>query len=257
MKIKSPLRYPGGKTRAVNKILPYIPKGVDLCSPFFGGGSIEIAYALANPDNRVWGYDLFEPIACFWDELIKSPDGLARKVQQIKRDFNKEAFMDYRMELKEEFIPCRTTAAKVFAINRSSFSGATFSGGFSKLSSEKRFTQSSIDRVKNFKVPNLSVGLADFKDSISKHKDEFLYLDPPYLLEKGSNTLYGSNGSTHKGFDHDELFELLHNRDRWVMSYNDSEWVRDTYNNFQIIKMDWSYGMNKSKKSSEVLIISK
>ena len=111
--------------------------------------------------------------------------------------------------------------------------------------------------MKNFKVPNLSVGLADFKDSISKHKDEFLYLDPPYLLEKGSNTLYGSNGSTHKGFDHDELFELLHSRDRWAMSYNDSEWVRDTYNNFQIIKMDWSYGMNKSKKSSEVLIIPK
>ncbi|MBT7252518.1 MAG: DNA adenine methylase, partial [Candidatus Nitrosopelagicus sp.] len=42
--IKSPLRYPGGKSRAVKEIWKYIeplePK--TLCSPFFGGGSLEI-----------------------------------------------------------------------------------------------------------------------------------------------------------------------------------------------------------------------
>ena len=257
MKIRSPLRYPGGKTRAVNKILPYIPEGVDLCSPFFGGGSVEIAYALANPNNKVYGYDLFEPIVCFWEELISNPERLANKIEVIKKEFEKEAFIEFREELKENFIPGRTTAAKVFAINRSSFSGATFSGGFSKLSSEKRFTQSSIDRVRNFKVPNLSVGLSDFKDTLEKHKDEFLYLDPPYLLGKGSNTLYGANGSTHKGFDHEGLLELLEGRKGWVMSYNDTAWIREAYSGFEIIKTDWSYGMNKSKKSSEVLIISK
>ena len=257
MNIKSPLRYPGGKSRAVSKILPHIPKGVDLCSPFFGGGSIEIAYALANPNNKVYGYDLFEPLVCFWEELIKDSNRLATQVETIKRNFSKEDFHEFRKELKENFIPSRITAAKVFAINRASFSGATFSGGFSKLSSEKRFTQSSIDRVRNFKVPNLSVGLSDFNDTLDKHKDEFLYLDPPYLLEKGSNNLYGSSGSTHKGFDHERLLELLQNRKGWIMSYNDCGWVRHAYESFNIVNLGWSYGMSKSKKSSEVLIFGK
>ncbi|MGI0004763.1 MAG: DNA adenine methylase, partial [Candidatus Nitrosotenuis sp.] len=60
MAIKSPLRYPGGKSRAVNIIAKYIPKGTKkLCSPFFGGGSFEIA--CAQTGTRVYGYDSFQP----------------------------------------------------------------------------------------------------------------------------------------------------------------------------------------------------
>jgi len=257
MKIKSPLRYPGGKTRAVNKILPYIPEGINLCSPFFGGGSIEIAYALANPNNKVYGYDLFEPIVCFWKYILEDSVSLSEEISKVRNSFNKAQFNQFRKELKENFIISEKTAAKVYAINRSSFSGATFSGGFSKQSIEGRFTQSSVDRVKNFKVPNLSVSVSDFKDTIKKHQEEFLYLDPPYLLQKGSNKLYGDKGSTHEGFDHEGLANLIKTRKGWVMSYNDSEWIRDTYRDFEIVKLDWSYGMNKTKKSSEVLIISK
>lgn len=38
-----------------------------------------------------------------------------------------------------------------FIINRCSFSGATLSGGFSLESSQKRFTTSSIERIKKIK----------------------------------------------------------------------------------------------------------
>ncbi|WP_406833349.1 DNA adenine methylase [Wolbachia endosymbiont (group A) of Tiphia femorata] len=41
MLVKSPLRYPGGKSRAISQIInKYIPKGLStLCSPFIGGGA--------------------------------------------------------------------------------------------------------------------------------------------------------------------------------------------------------------------------
>ena len=43
MIVKSPLRYPGVKSRAVKIISKYIPKGTtEICSPFFGGGSLEL-----------------------------------------------------------------------------------------------------------------------------------------------------------------------------------------------------------------------
>ncbi len=44
--IRSPLRYPGGKTRGVEFITQFFPKNLDkLLSPFFGGGSIELSVA--------------------------------------------------------------------------------------------------------------------------------------------------------------------------------------------------------------------
>lgn len=254
--MRSPIRYPGGKTRAVKKILPYIPKNEEvLCSPFFGGGSIEIEYAKQNPSTKVYGYDLFEPIAFFWEQLINDPVKLAEEIQKTKSSFNKEKFKQYREELKARCENTTESAAKVFAINRSSFSGATFSGGFSSQAEQKRFNKASIERVKSFSLPNLKVAQGDFKNTIPKHPKAFLYLDPPYYLKKGSNNLYGDNGSTHKNFDHLGLYNLIKKRNRWVLSYNDCDWVRETYKDFKIVSLDWQYGMSSEKNSNEVLII--
>ncbi len=41
MKIKSPLRYPGGKSKALDRIIPLIPGDFDeFREPFVGGGSV-------------------------------------------------------------------------------------------------------------------------------------------------------------------------------------------------------------------------
>ena len=73
-------------------------------------------------------------------------------------------------------------------------------------------------------------------------------------MKEGSNNLYGTNGSTHKGFDHQGLFDLIKERKDWVLSYSDCEWVRETYKEFEIIDLSWAYGMNNGKNSSELLI---
>ncbi|WP_208439010.1 DNA adenine methylase, partial [Bartonella grahamii] len=59
--VKSPLRYPGGKSRAVPMIINnYIRKQKTLFSPFVGGGSIELA--LAKRGTKVYAYDAFKPL---------------------------------------------------------------------------------------------------------------------------------------------------------------------------------------------------
>jgi DNA adenine methylase len=68
--VKSPLRYPGGKSRAAVYIIDnYIKTPKTVCSPFVGGGSIELE--LANRGTRVFCYDNFEPLVVFWQELLK------------------------------------------------------------------------------------------------------------------------------------------------------------------------------------------
>tara|TARA_A100001515_G_scaffold58933_5_gene46547 strand:- start:949 stop:1809 length:861 start_codon:yes stop_codon:yes gene_type:complete len=281
--MKSPLRYPGGKTRAVKHILPHIPDHAEYCAPFLGGGSVELA--LAERGSVVYGYDIFKPLVWFWKALLESPSKLAdisdsyrapdvylyKGEEQCERGLSRELFKAFREQIKQELDKDSPSfsfdlAAKFYAINRSSFSGATFSGGFSKRASYARFTDSSIDRIRNFKQDNLFVECADFEESILKHPNAFLYLDPPYMLsKKQQENLYGVQGNTHSDFDHGRLFSLLKDRKNWVMSYGgDADQIFEMYNSFKIIDLSgkWAYGMKnvsseskKMGKSSEILII--
>jgi DNA adenine methylase len=99
------------------------------------------------------------------------------------------------------------------------------------------------------------VDYADFEDAIFYHPKAFLYLDPPYMLKGSQNSLYGVDGNLHDSFDHEKLHSLLTRRGRWVMSYNDSKEIREMYKNYEIHEAEWAYGMNKTKKSSEIIII--
>ena len=87
-----------------------------------------------------------------------------------------------------------------------------------------------------------------------KSKNDFLYLDPPYWIK---NHLYGTNGDTHKNFDHYGLFEILDSRDKWLLSYNNCPEILELYNDYKILFPKWKYGMSTDKKSKEVLILSK
>ena len=73
------LRYPGGKFRGAKKIFEFIPADTkEICSPFLGGGSVELL--CANNGMKVYGYDRFLPLVDFWNCLIKKPDELAQLV---------------------------------------------------------------------------------------------------------------------------------------------------------------------------------
>ena len=41
--VKSPLRYPGGKSKAIKQIFSYVPKFKEFREPFLGGGSVFFA----------------------------------------------------------------------------------------------------------------------------------------------------------------------------------------------------------------------
>lgn len=272
--MKTPLRYPGGKSRAVNTLMEFLPQDCgELCSPFLGGGSFELA--LAEKGIEVYAYDGFKPVVWFWHALLKNPENLANiadsyrktrtynykkprseEIEKIKaKGLPKEDFLRFREEisfaLQQNHKFNYETAAKVYAVNRSSFSGATFSGGFSERASYARFTDAQIEYIRNFKINNFKVGHADFRHSLSKH-DCYLYLDPPYFLEGQRNNLYGDKGDMHTGFAHLDLFSVLRERDNWILSYNDCPEIRSLYRDYKIHEVGWAYGMkNTQSKNAE------
>ena len=257
--MKSLLRYPGGKTRALKHIIPYFPKNLtEIVSPFFGGGSIEIHYA--SQGVRVHGYEIFEPLVNFWQHVLEHPKVIADLLETTFHPCAKPSFAQY--QTKQNWTHMDSThyfwqemrACMYYALNRSSFSGATMSGGYSQQAADNRFTPSSIERLRKFICPSLSVELADFSDSLGRHSaDTFIYADPPYAID--NPVLYGKNGSAHKGFDHIGFAEAIKKKNNWVLSYNPSPFILELYKDYEIVYPEWSYGMSKDKKSKEILIL--
>ncbi|HEX5024194.1 MAG TPA: DNA adenine methylase [Agriterribacter sp.] len=246
---RSLLRYPGGKTRAVGFIRQFFPKNLEaLLSPFLGGGSIELAIAAAGVP--VYGYDAFEPLVEFWQCLVKQPAELTAEVEKY---FPLPKAKFYELQNAQTAFKTKLQRAAVYyVINRSSFSGSTLSGGMSP--GHPRFTRTSIERLRNFYNPNITIKKADYKIALAEHPSVFMYLDPPYLIR---NSLYGKHGNAHKDFDHEELAAILQDRGKWILSYNDCEAIRDLYTGFHMLKPGWKYGMSNDKASKEVLIFSK
>ena len=244
---KSPLRYPGGKSKARSQILKYIPDDTKtLYSPFMGGGWVELACAYNNVNVK--GFDLYLPLVEFWQCILEDPIKLNEYVKKY-HPLSRNDFYEYKTthyDLKDIY----DRAAVFFAVNKSSFSGMTFSAGMSK--NHPLFNESTMDYVRRFKIKNLQVSQADFKTSIEAAGDNLLYLDPPYDVD---GCFYGDEGSMHRDFDHEELCEILKTKNNWILSYNDNVHVRSMYKNYTIHVPNWTYYMTSDFKSKEVLIM--
>ena len=253
--MKSPLRYPGGKTRACKTLDEIInEKDFDtsvVISPFFGGGSFE--FFLCNKyGSKLIVNDKFKPLISFWKSVQTRKVELCSELRKLLNVVSKSIFSTMRdtiMEDTDDFIQ----GYKYFVINRCSFSGATLSGGFSTESSKKRFTESSIKRTEDLNLNDVEFHNLDF-ETFLKGKKGLIFLDPPYYLNENSN-LYGKNGDMHENFNHEKLFQVLNKRKNWIMTYNNCDYIRDLYKNYEIREVKWSYGMNASKESSEIVII--
>ena len=58
--LKTPLRYPGGKSKAIKTLSQWYPKNIsEYREPFIGGGSIAIDVTKSNPDIPIWINDLY------------------------------------------------------------------------------------------------------------------------------------------------------------------------------------------------------
>ena len=255
----SPLRYPGGKTRACKILDQIISEHFNisnfdtLLSPFFGGGSFEFFFQ-NKYNHQLCVNDKFTPLSNFWTQVKKDKTTLCAELRKIDV-VSKDDFIKYRNSviLEKDILQ---QAKQYFILNRCSFSGATLSGGFSEEASVKRFTDNSIKKIEQLNLDNMEMYNYDFEYFLQEYSkaSTLIFLDPPYFLEKKSK-LYGKNGDLHENFDHDKLFQILKMKKNWILTYNNCEYIKTLYKDFTIFEVDWKYGMNKTKKSSEIVIV--
>ena len=257
--IKSALRYPGGKSRLVERISELAPKDFkEYREPFVGGGSVFIRIMQDYPNRLYWINDLYYDLYCFWNWCQINPDEVLKEVERIRNEWGTDGKGMHRYLVDN--IAGMTDiqkAAAFFVLNRITFSGTSLSGGYSEGAFNNRFTDSSIDRMmdvgKFLKEHPLTITNLDFSEVLKGgNKDTFTFLDPPYYTATNS-ALYGKNGELHKGFDHERLAECLKGCEhRWLMTYDDCDYVRGLYKDFNIKEFKLMYGMKNVNKGTDM-----
>ncbi|MDO7252538.1 DNA adenine methylase [Helicobacter cappadocius] len=253
---RSPLRYGGGKSLAVGLIIEHFPNELKrLISPFMGGGSVEIASAL-ELGIEVKAFDIFDILVNFWQVLIGDCERLYEEL--LKLEPVKEVYKDIKIELKKhwdkEISLDSITLARDYYFNFNLSYGPGFLGWMSSIYEDKNRYLKALEKIRDFKTNNLKVECQSFEYSFQKYPDDFFYLDPPYFLEGDSKMFKGIYPQRnfpihHNNFNHQLLADLLKNhKGRFILSYNDCQWIRDKYKDFKILEPQWQYTMGQGEK---------
>ncbi len=267
---KTPLRYPGGKSRACIKMDPYIPDLRDYNEyrePFLGGGSVAIHITKKYPHLKVWVNDLYEPLCNFWRVLQNDGNALYETLCDLKSRHPepgsaKELFLKSKEYLNDESNnDSLQRAVSFYTINKCSFSGLTESSSFSKQASDSNFSMRGIEKLPGYTkiIENWEITNESYENLMDNEWDTFVYLDPPYDIK---DNLYGKKGSMHKGFNHDRFAKDC---DECFMpqliSYNSDQLVKDRFKKWRAAEFDLTYTMRsvgeymrEQKKRKELLL---
>ncbi|MBD2663820.1 DNA adenine methylase [Richelia sinica FACHB-800] len=263
--IKSPLRYPGGKSRVVKFILPHIPLDtLEFREPFIGGGSVFLGAKtfLADSIRKYWINDIYFDLYAFWQYAKDDIENLVSKIRHLKASFPDGRELYNFFKNPENLYSDFDRAVRFFIMNRITFSGIMDSGGYSQEAYEKRFTLSSISRLENLSqhLSDVEITCGDYEKLLRAEGDNvFIFLDPPYYQPTKSK-LYGVKGNLHTSFDHHRFAENLKQcHHKWLLTYDDCAEIRDLFDFAQIKEFEVQYGMNnykqkKAEKGKELLI---
>ena len=270
MKLKTPLRYPGGKSRAVPKLCQWLPaKITEYREPFLGGGSMAIEMTKRYPDLPIWVNDMYEPLYNFWACLQLAGDIMQEKLVKLKKDNSdpdkaKELFLSSKDILSNGTDVNRAVA--FYVVNKCSFSGLTESSSFSSQASESNFSMRGIENltsysklIRNWKITctdysNLVEDCLSYSNVIACDDNVFIYVDPPYNIK---DNLYGKKGAMHKGFDHDRFANIMDETMGNVMiSYNNHpdivqrflEWRQYDFAHTYTMRSTGTYMIDQTKR---------
>ncbi len=255
--IRSPLRYPGGKTRALKKIERYIPEFTHYREAMVGGGSVFFYLKNKYPEKDYWINDKNTDLFFFWKFCKEEPENLISEIMTFSSTYKGKELFDYLKKTKIGLTNIQR-GARFFILNRISFSGLVESGGYSDKSYTDRFTESSIERIR--KASELLQGVKITNWDYSKVIEEggenvFIFLDPPYI-SKAEAKLYGEKGKYHVDFSHTDFYiKIKDTKHKCLITYDKCQDIKDIYKvahqiGWNIKAWRLKYGTNVNRKKT-------
>ena len=248
---KTPLRYPGGKSRALSKLFQFIPNLSDYTEyrePFLGGGSVAIEVSKRYPHLKIWVNDLYEPLYNFWRQIQNNGEEIKDKLIEYKSlypnpDKARGLFVESKELVNDQTLDSLDRAVRFYIVNKCSFSGLTESSSFSQQASISNFSMNGIEKLTGYQemITNWKFTNESYEQLLTDDRSVFIYLDPPYEIK---SNLYGKKGNMHKGFNHDE-FAIQCDRyaGRQLVSYNSDQIIKDRFDGWTAAEFAHTYTM--------------
>lgn len=246
------IRWAGGKSRLLPRILAHVPTSIkNYYEPFLGGGAVFLACA-GRVSGRSFLADLNEHLVAAWIAMRDHPAELRPLLDSYAENDSKEFYYEVRAATPVGLIE---KAARFLYLNGVSWNHLwrenSRTGAMNAPWGDRRFK--GIDDVTMTSIGNVltraNIVAADFREVLGNAtRGDFVYLDPPYLpvftmpgVEKEPTAKF--NKYTAKTFEMSDLVELaevcadLNRRGvQWVMSNRDSASVCDLFPGAEIIR---------------------
>jgi len=250
--LRSPLRYPGGKTRVAKLFAPYFPEHTDYREVFAGGAAVFFFKPLA---KKNWLNDLHPGLYALWVTLRDDFDAFARLCKKQKGDlralfkhwaFGRRDLMEARG--KDHLLE---RAVQYYYLNRTVWGGRVVFDP--KRTSRLYFSNpdgwNNLDkklehlRQVSHKLQGVTITCQGYETCLAgATADTFIYADPPYYRETSghlTDKLYD------KSFDvecHRRLAKTLSDVPAKVMvSYDDCPEARALYEGWRFVPLQWKY----------------
>ena len=254
--MKTPLRYAGGKSKAIYKLekhLPDIVENMEIHDCFLGGGSFPIYLTKLYPTLKVRVNDVYFPLYNFWINLRDKGIEMSDKLLELKNNNNtkelaRELFNKQKIIISDENKTNFEKAVAFYILNKCSFSGLVTSS-FSEQASVSNFSIRGIENLKYYSelIQSWEIYNLDYKDFIDKFSNKenvFLYLDPPYMIK---DNLYGDHGELHKIFKHEEFFKICPPlKCKQLISYNSDLLIKNAFKDYYISDYDLTYTLRST-----------
>lgn len=251
--IKPFVRWAGGKSRLLPRILPHVPTKINnYYEPFLGGGAVFLACA-----NRIQGRatlaDLNEHLIAAWIAVKDHQSELRPLLEWYQKNDSKELYYEIRATKASSNVVER--GARFLYLNGVSWNHLwrenSRTGAMNVPWGDRRFRgidEPTMDAVGKA-LKNADIVAGDFRSVLDTAvPGDFVYLDPPYLplfsnpeVEKEPTAKF--NKYTAKTFEMPDLIELAERCTdlsrkgvNWVMSNRDTESVRALFPGAEIIR---------------------
>lgn len=246
------IRWAGGKSRLLPRILPHVPASIqNYYEPFLGGGAVFLACA-PRVSGRSHLADLNEHLIAAWVAMRDSQSELRPLLEWYLANDSKEFFYEVRSATPSGLVE---KAARFLYLNGVSWNHLwrenSRTGAMNAPWGDRQFKN--IDDATMKAIGNAlaraDIVATDFREVLDGAKcGDFVYLDPPYLpiytqpgVEKEPTAKF--NKYTAKTFEMIDLIDLaeicagLSRRGvRWVMSNRDTASVRDLFPDADVIR---------------------
>lgn len=269
-KLRSPLRYPGGKAKLYNYTKKLIEtnnlRACTYIEPFAGGAGLALTLLSKGIVNNIILNDIDKSIYAFWYCVLYKTDDFCELIKNVSINMD-EWYIQKKLQSQKDSISMLELGFSTFFLNRTNRSGiikAGVIGGKGQLGAYKldcRFNKINlikrIRQISNYRDSiqfyNLDATQFINEVTINQPDNSLVFLDPPYY-KKGPG-LY-ENHYTHE--DHQNLsIEVATNiQQPWVVTYDNVEPIKEFYHDFVQQEYDLTYSAQRKYKGKEIMIYS-